>query len=46
VRLHRARQLLAQRLADTTGELADVWRFDGDRCARVHAHVMAKISKL
>ena len=46
VRLHRARQLLAQRVADTTGEMAHVWRFDGDRCARIHANVMEKISKL
>ena len=42
VRLHRARQALSQRLT----EADEVWRFDGERCARVLAHVMAKISSL
>lgn len=41
VRLHRARQALSQKLAadDFTG----VWRFDGERCARVLAYVMTRI---
>lgn len=48
VRLHRARQMLSQRLADSASEVAttaahDVWRFDGERCARVLAHVMERI---
>lgn len=48
VRLHRARLAVAARLAQTCGEIAgaaapNVWRFDGDRCARVLEHVMAKI---
>lgn len=43
VRLHRARQTLSQRLSDSTHAAADVWRFDGERCARVLAHVMAKL---
>lgn len=46
VRLHRARQTLSQRLAPSPGDVAampDVWRFDGDRCARVLAYVMANL---
>lgn len=48
VRLHRARQAVAARLTQTANEIAGaaaphVWRFDGARCARVLAHVMAKI---
>jgi RNA polymerase sigma-70 factor (ECF subfamily) len=48
VRLHRARQAVGARLAQTAGEGAgarasDVWRFDGARCARVLAYVMVKI---
>lgn len=45
VRLHRARQALALRLAGSSDLVgtADVWRFDGDRCARVLAYVMARI---
>lgn len=48
VRLHRARQALAQRIADSASEatgasLAEVWRFDGERCARVLARVMSRI---
>jgi len=51
VRLHRARQLIAQRIADTTSDVAgaasaEVWRFDGDRCARIRARVMSTIEKL
>ncbi len=45
VRLHRARQALSQRLASSE-DLAGVWRFDGDRCARVLRHVMAKIETI
>lgn len=41
VRLHRARHALAESLSDTLAE--KVWRFDGDRCARVLARVMAAI---
>jgi RNA polymerase sigma-70 factor, ECF subfamily len=46
VRLHRARQTLAQR---ASGELADaampeVWRFDGDRCSRMLERVMVAIT--
>ena len=45
VRLHRARQALAQSLATTAIDhaAATVWRFDGERCARVLAHVMAVV---
>lgn len=46
VRLHRARQTLSHRLAESPSEavaMPDVWRFDGERCARVLAHVMAKL---
>ncbi len=51
VRLHRARQTIAEHMSETTGELAgvaapNVWRFDGARCARVLAHVMDKITAL
>jgi len=51
VRLHRARQVLAQRIADATGDVAgaasaEVWRFDGERCSRVLAHVMSTIEEL
>jgi RNA polymerase sigma-70 factor (ECF subfamily) len=45
VRLHRARQALAQRLTAPTA-LADVWRFDGERCARIQDAVMARIAAL
>ena len=41
VRLHRARHALAESLSDTLAE--NVWRFDGDRCARVLGRVMAAI---
>lgn len=49
VRLHRARQALAGRLAGSMQELLDaalpdVWRFDGDRCARMLDRVMAAIA--
>jgi len=49
VRLHRARHLVARRLAESASEpagaaTAEVWRFEGDRCARVLAHVMARIT--
>jgi RNA polymerase sigma-70 factor (ECF subfamily) len=48
VRLHRARQALAQRLTSTIEDVLgtsthDLWRFDGERCARVLAGVMAEI---
>lgn len=45
VRLHRARQSLAASLSALATEHAalDVWRFDGERCARVLAHVMREI---
>lgn len=46
VRLHRARHALSERLTQSTTELGNVWRFDGDRCARVLAHVMSRIDKL
>jgi RNA polymerase sigma-70 factor (ECF subfamily) len=51
VRLHRARQTLAQRLGPAMQPLMetalpDVWRFDGDRCARMMDAVMAAILKL
>lgn len=50
VRLHRARTALAQRLQASVQELLDaslpdVWRFDGDRCARVLDGVMAAIEQ-
>jgi RNA polymerase sigma-70 factor (ECF subfamily) len=49
VRLHRARQTLALRLSAMDDLLAaampDVWRFDGDRCARMLARVMAAITQ-
>lgn len=44
VRLHRARQALSHRLPDLSGASANVWRFDGDRCARMLACVMAAIT--
>lgn len=48
VRLHRARHALAASLTETMGNALEratpqVWRFDGDRCARVQARVMATI---
>lgn len=45
VRLHRARQALAREMVGIV-ELAlpDVWRFDGDRCARMVDVVMAAIT--
>lgn len=51
VRLHRARQQLAQRLTPSAPQLFDtalpeVWRFDGERCARTLAAVMARIAEL
>lgn len=51
VRLHRARQMLSRRLSETTDELAgaaaaELWRFDGDRCARVTANVLAEIERI
>ncbi len=48
VRLHRARQTLSHRLSGSPGEafaMPDVWRFDGERCARVLTYVMAKIEE-
>jgi RNA polymerase sigma-70 factor, ECF subfamily len=48
VRLHRARQTLSRRLGGARHELAagELWRFDGDRCSRVIARVMATIDTL
>jgi len=44
VRLHRARQALAQRLSEPLEALLpEVWRFDGERCARILSLVMAGI---
>ncbi|HEU0031439.1 MAG TPA: RNA polymerase sigma factor [Kofleriaceae bacterium] len=48
VRLHRARHALAERLTQTMHEFAGLsapklWRFDGERCARTVARVMAEI---
>lgn len=47
VRLHRARHALARALTDGDAALArgtpQVWRFDGDRCARVTRAVMAAL---
>jgi RNA polymerase sigma-70 factor (ECF subfamily) len=44
VRLHRARRALADSLTEAMGaELSRVWRFDGERCARVLDGVMAAI---
>ena len=48
VRLHRARAAVAHALGARGGGAleaiaSDVWRFDGDRCARVLARVMAAI---
>jgi RNA polymerase sigma-70 factor (ECF subfamily) len=51
VRLHRARQMLAQRLAEPAmagsqaleAMLPEVWRFDGNRCANMLARVMQNI---
>ncbi|MBA3819570.1 MAG: RNA polymerase sigma factor [Deltaproteobacteria bacterium] len=46
VRLHRARQTLASSLLPMVIDhtAAPVWRFDGERCARVLAHVMGRIA--
>jgi RNA polymerase sigma-70 factor (ECF subfamily) len=45
VRLHRARQALATTLLATTDDTAApvVWKFDGERCSRTVARVMAAI---
>ena len=43
VRLHRARQALARELER---ELPGLWRFDGQRCTRMIAAVMAEIATL
>jgi RNA polymerase sigma-70 factor (ECF subfamily) len=44
VRLHRARQLVQQRLAETIGaSVAEVFRFDGERCDRIVAGVMGRL---
>jgi RNA polymerase sigma-70 factor, ECF subfamily len=48
VRLHRARHRLARSLSETMAEAVGqatgtLWRFDGDRCARVLARVMSAI---
>jgi RNA polymerase sigma-70 factor (ECF subfamily) len=51
VRLHRARQAIASRLTSSVDELfgtalPELWRFDGERCARMLDCVMAQIAKL
>jgi RNA polymerase sigma-70 factor (ECF subfamily) len=47
VRLHRARHALARELVGVVeAALPDVWRFDGQRCARMVDAVMAQITKL
>ena len=51
VRLHRARRALAESMTATTADLVDratpdVWRFDGERCARIQARVMAEIEAI
>ena len=51
VRLHRARQALAARLSSSADELfgsamPELWRFDGERCARLLDRVMEQIEKL
>jgi RNA polymerase sigma-70 factor, ECF subfamily len=44
VRLHRARHALARSLAELVdGGLPSTWRFDGERCARTVAAVMAAV---
>lgn len=48
VRLHRARTALAHRLEASMQQylelaMPEVWRFDGDRCARMLARVMAHL---
>ncbi len=50
VRLHRARRALADSFTASLGELVDgaasrVWRFDGERCARMLDRVMAAITR-
>ncbi|HVK84765.1 MAG TPA: RNA polymerase sigma factor [Kofleriaceae bacterium] len=51
VRLHRARTTLAHRMHASMQELLDaslpdVWRFDGDRCARTLDGVLAAIERM
>lgn len=47
VRLHRARHALAHELTGVAeAALPEVWRFDGNRCARMVDAVMAQIMKL
>jgi RNA polymerase sigma-70 factor (ECF subfamily) len=46
VRLHRARARLRERIAHEYGEsLAEVFRFDGERCARLAAAVLARVQR-
>lgn len=46
VRLHRARHALARDLVGVVeSTLPDVWRFDGDRCARMVDAVMSEIER-
>ncbi|MBA3462116.1 MAG: RNA polymerase sigma factor [Deltaproteobacteria bacterium] len=50
VRLHRARQALAARLTTSVDEafgaaMPELWRFDGERCARMLERVMQQISQ-
>jgi len=45
VRLHRARHALARQLAELLDRGApDVWRFDGERCARMAERVLTAIA--
>jgi RNA polymerase sigma-70 factor (ECF subfamily) len=47
VRLHRARHALAHELVGAIETaLPDVWRFDGERCARMEDAVMAQVRSL
>jgi RNA polymerase sigma-70 factor (ECF subfamily) len=50
VRLHRARHALAERLTSSMEELVntatpELWRFDGERCARMVERVMAQLDE-
>ena len=47
VRLHRARRALADSMSSGIVERGapGVWRFDGERCDRVLAHVMAHVTR-
>jgi RNA polymerase sigma-70 factor (ECF subfamily) len=47
VRLHRARHALADAMSATILDrgISSVWRFDGERCGRIRAFVMAAVTK-